>query len=107
VAVVDATGESARGCPRHAAAALDGIEGACVDWDDSRRAERFERKALEITEELEARGNLGKLGASRRPGGASWIRRLEHYAVAPRGMNVFKSELTRINSADAGGPRLR
>src|SRR5690242_11597338 len=34
VTIVDATGDSTRACPQHAVAALDGIEGARVDWAD-------------------------------------------------------------------------
>ena len=39
-------GASARACPRHAVAALDGITGAHVDWADSRGLSQWERKAL-------------------------------------------------------------
>ena len=35
VAIMDSEGAIARGCPRHAVAALDGT-GAHVDWADSR-----------------------------------------------------------------------
>jgi hypothetical protein len=34
--IVDSEGTTARGCPRHAVAALDGTSRACVDWSDSR-----------------------------------------------------------------------
>jgi hypothetical protein len=51
VTIVDATGETARGCPRHAVAALDGIAGARVDWADSRGLNEFERTALELSGE--------------------------------------------------------
>jgi hypothetical protein len=37
VTIVDSEGATARGCPRHAVAALDGITGAHVDWADSKR----------------------------------------------------------------------
>ena len=36
VTIMDSEGATARGCPRHAVAALDGIIGARVDWADSR-----------------------------------------------------------------------
>ena len=36
VTIVDSEGATARGCPRHAVAALDGITGAHVDWADSK-----------------------------------------------------------------------
>ena len=51
VTIVDSEGDSARGCPRHAVAALDGITGAHVDWTDSLGLNEWERKALELTEE--------------------------------------------------------
>ena len=40
VTVTGAEGGTARGCPRHAVAALDGITGARVDWADSRELKR-------------------------------------------------------------------
>ena len=51
VTIVDAAGAAARGCPRHAVAALDGITGAHVDWTDSRGLNGWERTALELSEE--------------------------------------------------------
>ena len=36
VTIMDSEGVTARGCPRHAIAALDGITGAHVDWADSK-----------------------------------------------------------------------
>ena len=51
VTIVDAEGASARTCPRHAVAALDGIIGAHVDWPDSKGLNEWERKALELAEE--------------------------------------------------------
>ena len=44
-------GASARACPRHAVAALDGITGAHVDWADSRGLNQWERTALELSGE--------------------------------------------------------
>jgi hypothetical protein len=55
VTIADATGDSARACPRHAVAALDGVDGARVDWADTRGINEFERKALELAEEISAR----------------------------------------------------
>lgn len=52
VTITDATGDSARGCPRHAVAALEGIDGARVDWADTKGLNEFERRALELTEEI-------------------------------------------------------
>jgi len=49
VTIVDAAGETARGCPRHAVAALDGIAGGRVDWADSRGLNEFECAALELS----------------------------------------------------------
>jgi len=40
VTITDSGGDTARGCPRHAVAALDGITGARVDWADSRELKR-------------------------------------------------------------------
>ena len=51
VTIVDNEGTTARGCPRHAVAALDGIVGARVDWADSKGLNQWERKALELSEE--------------------------------------------------------
>jgi len=51
VTIVDADGASARACPRHAVAALNGITGAHVDWADSKGLNEWERKALELPEE--------------------------------------------------------
>jgi hypothetical protein len=50
VTIVDSQGASARACPRHAVAALDGITGARVDWADSKGLNEWERKALELSE---------------------------------------------------------
>ncbi len=52
VTIVDAEGTTARGCPRHAVAALGGITGAHVDWADSKGLNEWERKALKLSEEL-------------------------------------------------------
>jgi hypothetical protein len=41
----------ARGCTGHAIATLDGITGAHIDWADSKGLNRWECKALEISEE--------------------------------------------------------
>ena len=51
VTIVDSEGATARGCPRHAVAALDGITSAHVDWADSKGLNEWERKALELSEE--------------------------------------------------------
>ena len=51
VTITDAEGTTARGCPRHAVAALDGITGAHVDWADSKGLNQWERAALELSEE--------------------------------------------------------
>jgi hypothetical protein len=56
VTIVDSGGARARGCPRHAVAALIGIAGAQVDWADSKGLNQWQRKALELTEE---RSKLG------------------------------------------------
>ena len=49
VMIMDSEGASARACPRHAVAALDGITGAHVDWTDSRGLNEWERTALELS----------------------------------------------------------
>ncbi len=51
VTIEDSEGATARGCPRHAITALDGITGARVDWADSKGLNEWERKALELSEE--------------------------------------------------------
>ena len=51
VTIVDSEGATARGCPRHAVAALDGISRARVDWPDSKGLNQWERTALELAEE--------------------------------------------------------
>ena len=51
VTIVDSEAASARACPRHAVAALDGITGAQADWTDSKSLNEWERKALELSEE--------------------------------------------------------
>lgn len=56
VTILDSEGATARGCPRHAVTALDGITGAHVDWADSKGLDEWERRALELTEE---RNRLG------------------------------------------------
>ena len=56
VTIVDAERASARACPRHAVAALDGTTRAHVDWADCKGLNESERKALELSEE---RNRLG------------------------------------------------
>jgi hypothetical protein len=56
VTIVDTEGDSARACPRHGVAALDGIASAHVGWADSKGLNEYERKALELAEE---RSQLG------------------------------------------------
>jgi hypothetical protein len=51
VTIADSEGATARGCPRHAVAALNGITSAHVDWADSKGLNEWERKALELSEE--------------------------------------------------------
>jgi hypothetical protein len=51
VTITDSEGATARGCPQHAVAALDSIAGAHVDWADSKGLNKWERKALELSEE--------------------------------------------------------
>ena len=45
ITIMDSEGGTARGCPRHAVAALDGIASARVDWADSKGIYEWERKA--------------------------------------------------------------
>ena len=54
VTITDAAGGTARGCPQHAIAALDGIDGARVDWADTKGLNEYEQKALQVSEELSA-----------------------------------------------------
>ena len=51
VTIVDSEGATARGCPRHAVAALDGISRARVDWHDSKGVNQWEHTALELGEQ--------------------------------------------------------
>ena len=51
VTITDSGGTTARGCPRHAAAALNGLTSAHVDWADSEGLNERGRKALELTGE--------------------------------------------------------
>jgi len=44
VTITGSEGATARGCPRHAVAALDGITGAHVDWADSKALNQWERQ---------------------------------------------------------------
>jgi hypothetical protein len=57
VTIVDLEGATARGCPRHAVAALDGTTLAHVDWADSKGLNRWEREAIELSEK---RSKLGE-----------------------------------------------
>jgi hypothetical protein len=59
VTIADREGATARGCPRHAVAALDGICGARVDWADCKGLNERERTALELA------GERSRLSASR------------------------------------------
>ena len=56
VTIRDAEGTSARACPRHAVAALNGMTGVHVDGSDSKGLNEWEHKALELAEEP---GQLG------------------------------------------------
>lgn len=58
VTIIDSERATARACPRHAAAALDGIIGAHVDRQDSKGLNQWEHKALEPSEE---RGKLAAM----------------------------------------------
>ena len=51
VTITDHEGATARGCPRQAVAALDGITSAHVDWADFKGLNEWERKALELSDE--------------------------------------------------------
>jgi hypothetical protein len=61
VSVEDAQGQRARACPRHAVAALDGLVGARVIWDDTRGINEHEVTALRLAEE---RSQLSWTGAA-------------------------------------------
>jgi len=51
VTITDSGGDTARGCPRHAVAALDGITGARVTGPTPGSSNKHERQALELSEE--------------------------------------------------------
>ena len=61
VSVEDAEGQRARACPRHAVAALDGLAGARVIWDDTHGINAHEVTALQIAEE---RSQLSRTGVA-------------------------------------------
>jgi hypothetical protein len=71
VTITDTTGDSARGCVRHAVAALEGTDGARIDWADTKGLNEFERKALELTEEISAR-RTPQVKAEAEPGTCGW-----------------------------------
>ena len=48
VTIIDREGTSGRGCARHAVQALENIDGAHIDWADSKGLNEHERRALEI-----------------------------------------------------------
>jgi hypothetical protein len=52
VTVTDAAGDSVRACTTHAIRGLEGIDGARVEWADTKGLNEYERKALEMTEEI-------------------------------------------------------
>ena len=56
VTIVDSEGATARCCPRHAVAALDGTTRARINWPDSKGLNQWERTALALAEE---RSQLG------------------------------------------------
>jgi hypothetical protein len=58
VTIMDSEDATARGCPRHAVAALDGISAARVDWADSKGLNEHERMAIEVA------GERSRLSAS-------------------------------------------
>ena len=62
VTIIDSEDSTARGCPRHAVAALDGIIGACVDWKDSKGLNEWARTALELSEERSKLAKVTPLG---------------------------------------------
>ena len=51
VSIEDAEGQRVRACPRHAVAAIDGLAGARVVWDDTRAINEYEVTALRLAEE--------------------------------------------------------
>jgi hypothetical protein len=51
VTIIDGEGASARACPRHAVAVLNGITRARIDWSDSKGLNQWERQALDLAEE--------------------------------------------------------
>jgi hypothetical protein len=51
VTIADTEGDTARACPCHAVAALNGVTGARVIWADTRGINDHERTALRIAED--------------------------------------------------------
>jgi hypothetical protein len=66
VTVTDTTGDSARACTTHAIRGLEGIDGARVDWADTKGLNEYERKALELTEEV-TRGRTPRATGDAKP----------------------------------------
>ncbi len=62
VTVMNPEGASARACPRHGVATLDGITDAHVDWAKSKGLNEWERTALELAEERSQLGIARKHG---------------------------------------------
>lgn len=58
VSIEDAQDRRARSCPRHAVAALDGLAGARVIWEDSHGINEYEVTALRIAEERSQRTRI-------------------------------------------------
>jgi hypothetical protein len=48
--IIDSESTTARGCPRHAVAALNGLTVAHVNWADSKGLNEWEHRAHELAE---------------------------------------------------------
>jgi hypothetical protein len=68
VTITDTVGDSVRACTTHAIRGLEGIDGARVDWADTKGLNEYERKALELTEEITG------WSTARPVGEAAWAR---------------------------------
>jgi hypothetical protein len=74
VTIADTEGDTARACPQHAVAALNGIIGARVIWADTRGINDHERTTLSIAGE---RSQL-VAGPRRSRSGHAWATSHEH-----------------------------
>ena len=89
VTVEDAQGERGRACARHGVAALEGLAGARVIWQDTRGISEYETTALRIAEERSQLSRKGCGGVSV-PAAPGPLARTEDGRAAQRPASVNK-----------------